>query len=282
MPRPPAAGRPLADRSPTDPPTATRPPAVRLPLPARVLIAAVLCGALLPVATACSSGQPGRTDSATASASATRPAPHAATTMLTAVQAQAALLTEADLGGAWEPTEGAATWRDGVLKAQTDAPECRRLLDALYTDEPLGTPTGTRAVAGFDNTDDQAQLRYQVLSLRQADVDRSLAWLRTLPDTCARFTATTSAGEQAVQVGELALPEVGDARQGLRITFTSASDDGDATTLTLDVAAVRVGDDAITLSDGALGALPSDTTVQAVTLGARRLTDVRHKSRAQA
>ncbi|MBY8867527.1 MULTISPECIES: hypothetical protein [Streptomyces] len=257
----------------------------RPPAAARVLPAAALCAAALLTASACSSG--GAPDAASATeAQASRPAAPASPTgaaMLTAAQAQAALLTETDLGAPWEPTEGAATWRDGVLKGHTDTAGCARLMDSLYADEPLGTPTGTRAVVAYDDADDQAQLRYQVLSLRAADVDRSLSWLRTLPRSCAQFTTeTTAAGTQDVQVSELALPEVGDARQGLRVTFTGASDDGDATTLTLDVVAVRVGDDAIVLTDGALGALPPDTTTRAVKLGVQRLTEARQKARAQA
>ncbi|GAA5057535.1 hypothetical protein [Streptomyces similanensis] len=259
----------------------------RSPAAARVLPAAVCCAAALLTATACTAGGGRDTGAAATEAAPSRPAAPASPTgaaMLTAAQAQAALLTETDLGAPWAPTDGAATWRDGVLKAQTDIAGCARLMDSLYADEPLGTPTGTRAVVAYDDADDQAQLRYQVLSLHAADVDRSLAWLRTLPRSCAQFTAeTTSAGTQDVRVSDLALPAVGDARQGLRITFTGETDeDGDADTLTLDVVAVRVGDDAIVVSDGALGALPPDATTQAVTLGVRRLTDARQKARAQA
>ncbi|MFL4949233.1 hypothetical protein ACJ6WE_18145 [Streptomyces sp. MMS24-I31] len=203
----------------------TRPPA------ARVLHAGVLGAAVLLATTACGSGGTDRAAGApSAAAAASRPsAPGSASPVgaLTTAQAQSALLTEADLGGPWAPTQGAATWRDGVLKARTDAPDCQRLLDALYADELLGVPTATQAVAGFDDADDAAQLHYQVLALRAADVDRTLAWLRTLPQKCARFTATTTrAGVQDVQVLDLALPEAGDARQGLRIAFFGASDEG--------------------------------------------------------
>ncbi|ANH92526.1 hypothetical protein A8713_16285 [Streptomyces sp. SAT1] len=287
-------------------------------LPAvRVLAVAALCAAGPPVLTACGSGQEARPAAASPSAAAaSRPAAPrtpaaptapAAPAGLTAAQAQVALLTEDDLGVPWEPTEGAATWRDGILKARTGAgtaPDCQRLIDALYADQPLGAPTGTYAVTGFDDGDDRAQLRHQVLTLRPADVDRTLAWLRTLPRTCARFTAaTTRAGEQTVRVSDLALPALGDARQGLRITFTGPrdsadgangadepdfggrEDDGDGTdttALTLDVVAVRVGGDALTLTDGAPGDLPSDATLTAAQLGVERLTAARDGTRAQA
>nr|BFD83738.1 hypothetical protein StreXyl84_31390 [Streptomyces sp. Xyl84] len=279
-----------------------RPPA------ARVLAAAVLCAGALPAVSACGSGPVERTAGASPSAAAaTRPAAPASPSAaaLTAAQAQAALLTAGDLGVPWEPTDGAATWRDGILKARAEtAPaDCRRLLDALYADQPLGAPAGTYAVTGFDDGDDGAQLRHQVLSPRPADVDRTLAWLRTLPRTCARFTATTTrAGEQTVRVGDLALPAAGDARQGLRVTFTGppdgadgaegtdeadgngsdGSDGADVTTLTLDVVAVRVGGDALTVTDGAPGTLASDATVQAVQKGVERLKAVRRAGRAQA
>ncbi|MET8247833.1 hypothetical protein ABZV31_27570 [Streptomyces sp. NPDC005202] len=254
--------------------------------PARVLPAFVLCIAALPAATACTAGLTGQADVPPSAAGNTRPAaPTSPITVpaLTDAQAQAALITEADLGAPWAPAQGAATWHDELLKAQTDLPDCQRLLDAVYADELLGTPTGAHAVAGFDDGDDEAQLRYQVLAHRPAEVDRTLAWLRTLPQTCARFTAaTTRAGVQNVQVFELALPDVGDARQGLRVTLTGESADGEAATLALDVAVVRVGDDAITLTNGGLGAVSADSTRQAVQLGARRLTEVHHQARGQA
>ncbi|MFB7599604.1 hypothetical protein [Streptomyces sp. NPDC056160] len=265
-----------------------RPPAVR------VLAAAVLCASAVPAVSACGSGQAGQAAGASPSAAAaTRPAgpvsPDPAA--LTAAQAQAALLTEDDLGATWRPSEGVATWRDGIIKARTTAaPDCRRLLDALYADQPLGAPKGTYAVTGFDDGDGAAQLRQQVLSPRPADVDRSLAWLRTLPKTCARFTATTTrAGVQTVRVSDLAMPAAGDARQGLRITFTgppdgsgSGSGGADVTTLSVDVVAVRVGGDAFALTDGAPGTLPSGATDAAVRRGVERLRAVRSSGRAQA
>jgi hypothetical protein len=250
-------------------------------------------------ATACTSGS-GDASTSAATSPAGSDTPGASTT-LTAAQAQAALLTEADLGAPWAPTQGAATWRDGVLKARTTAADCQRLLDALYSDQPLGAPAGTYAATGFDDGDDSAQLRYQVLSQRPTDVDRALAWLGTLPEKCSRFTATTTrSGEQDVRVTALDLPDVGDARQGLRIVFTSQPNTDDfydsewddweederntepTTTLTLEVAAVRVGNEAIALTEGAPGALPPNVTAHAVQSGAQRLTDVRRSARAQA
>ncbi|MGV9989540.1 hypothetical protein [Streptomyces sp. NPDC003374] len=257
-------------------------PRAPVPRAGRAVRAAVFCAAGLLAATACGYGRADRAAEAPASARATPPA--APATVLTTAQAQAALLTEGDLGPPWAPTQGAATWRDGVLKARADSPDCQRLLDALYADELLGAPPSAHAVAAFDDADDDAQLRYQVLSLRAADVDRGLAWMRTLPQTCASFTATTTrAGVQAVEVHELSLPEVGDARAGLRVTFTGESADGEIVpTLTLDVAAVRVTDDAITLTNGTQGAPLTDGVSQPLNTGVQRLTAVHHQSRAQA
>ena len=216
---------------------------------------------------------------------------------LTAAQAGAALVTDSDLGAPWTPTQGAATWRDGLLKAtaNTASPDCQRLLDALYADEILGEPSSPGAVVTLDDPADQAQLRYQVAAHRAADVDRTLGWLRTLPRTCGRFTATTTrAGVQDVQVSEEQVPQVGDAREGLRVTLTGGgagnADTGNADTgggnadagvgagvLTLDIAAVRVGDDAITVTTGGPGAVPPTATQTALQLGAQRLTEARRQ-----
>ncbi|MEU6604054.1 hypothetical protein ABZ922_03100 [Streptomyces shenzhenensis] len=207
------------------------------------------------------------------------------TPALTAAQAQDALITEADLGVPWGPTEGTATWRDGLLKAATDMPECQQLLDALYTEELFGDVPGTRAVTALDDGDQGGQLRYQVATRGQAAVNRTLAWLNGLPQTCGRFTAETqSAGPQDVEVAEMELPQVGDARQGLRITLTGepATEDDAYPVLTLEVAAVRAGEEAIVVTNGTLGEVSKDATDQALELGTQRLTQIREQGRAKA
>ncbi|OIJ69583.1 hypothetical protein [Streptomyces mangrovisoli] len=206
-------------------------------------------------------------------------APASAVSALTPAQAQAALLTQADLGAPWTATQGAATWRDGLLKASASAssPDCQRLMDALYTDQLLGAAAAPHATVALDDGTDEAQLRQQVTTGRPADVDRTLDWLRSLPRTCGHFTATTTSyGVQDVQVAEFPLPALGDAREALRVTLTGQPEDADAVpmVLTLDVAAVRVGDDALTLSDGTLGT-PAGTLQQAAQVGTQRLTAVR-------
>jgi hypothetical protein len=199
---------------------------------------------------------------------------------LTDEQAEAALITQTDLGAPWIATRGAATWRDGLLKATTAPPECQRMLDALYSDELLGAPA--RAAVGLDDTDTDAQLRFQIGARRPADVDAVLSWLGTLPRQCARFTATTDRGiVEDVQIVDAPLPAVGDARQGLRVTLASTAQDGQETVLTLDVAAVRLGQDAFALTNGGLGDVPNDATQAAVQIGALRLAAARQQGRAQ-
>jgi len=260
--------------------------------PSRVLVlAAVSAGALVSVS-ACGlivgvGPEPGaKEQSPKASHSAVHSAKPSATAPaapppLTEAQAQAALVTQADLGAPWAPTQGAATWRDGVLKSHADVPECRRLLEALYTDDLFGADAaGTRTVVGFDDAMDQTQLRYQVLSLKPAAVARTLAWMKTVPKTCAKFTAVTGRGAlQNVRVDEAVLPVVGDDRQGLRVTVTGATATGEQTLLTLDVAVVRVGEDTIALSHGGTGDVSADTTKAFVQVGAQRLADLRKQPR---
>ncbi|MEV5316668.1 hypothetical protein AB0K92_03155 [Streptomyces sp. NPDC052687] len=201
---------------------------------------------------------------------------------LTEAQARAALLAWSDLGEPWAPTQGAATWRDAFLKARAaegTAPDCQRLLDLLYAEELLGAPA--KAVVGLDDTYNEAQLRYQISAQRPADVDRTLAWLRTLPEVCGSFTATMVSGTvEQVEVADAPLPEAGDVRQGLRVTATIEWE-GEPVTLTVDVAAVRVGEDAFTLTNGGLGDVYSEVTAAATELGARRLAEVRRQGRVQ-
>lgn len=256
--------------------------------PARAVIAATLSAATLLTAPACSSiaglGRPVTAPRGHAStASPTTAATPAAAPTLTESQARAALIGAADLGDPWVPTEGFATWRESMLKARTESAEaeCGKLLDALYAEELLGADATTRASVGLDDPLDEAQLRYQVVAHRPDAVDRTLAWLGGMPDECGEFTATAGGGEMSVEVTEAEMPEVGDARQGLRIVLSAISEYEDAPVLTLHVAAVRVGDDAIVLTNGGLGDVPADATWAAVELGAHRLTEVRKQGRAE-
>ncbi|KOV73783.1 hypothetical protein ADL00_04275 [Streptomyces sp. AS58] len=257
----------------------------RLPAARTLLAGALTTSALLTVG-ACSGMQSWTAPrAAPASRGATAPvtAPPSATASpaLTEAQARSALITEVDLGEPWAPMQGTATWRDGLLKAKApdDRPDCQRLLEGLYTDELLGAPA--RAVVGLDGGYAQTQLRYQVTAQRPADVDRTLAWLKTLPEKCGTFTAVTAGGAtQEVEVFEAELPEVGDARQGLRVVLTGEQAD-EPSVLTVDVAAVRVGVDALTLTNGGLGEVYNEITTGVTELGAQRLAEVRKQARAE-
>ncbi|WP_405818999.1 hypothetical protein OG241_28015 [Streptomyces sp. NBC_01390] len=256
------------------------------PRAVRLLASALGTGALLTLAACTHDGYHAGGDTglkqARAAASPT-PAQHASASptapqALTDAQARGALLTDADLGAPWTPSEGAALWRDALLKATADNADCGRLLDAVYTEELVGEPAGARAVAGFDDYDDGGQLRYQVSAAHRADVDKRLAWLRTMPQKCARFTAVGPRGvRQEVRVKEVRLPETGDARQGLRLS-TRGELDGAPATLTLDLAAVRVGDDAIVLTNGGLAEPRTEYTVHALQVGAERLKQTRKET----
>lgn len=252
-----------------------------LALPLAALLATTACSAIatdkaLPAKKAPAS------PTTTSAAPTTAPPSPATAPALTPAQAQAALITDTDLGEPWTMTEGAATWRDGLLKATANAPDCQRLLDALYTEEFFGADAQVRARTGLDDTWNDAQLHHQVVADRPADVDRTLTWLKTLPKKCGRFTAATVTGAvQNAEVTEAPLPEIGDTRQALRLTLNGESADGEETTLTLDLAAVRVGDDTIVLTNGGLGDVYAEITQAVAELGAKRLTDVRRQARAE-
>ncbi|MFE1235363.1 hypothetical protein [Streptomyces tendae] len=284
------AARPSPTPAPRLPPgTATRP-----------LRAAALAAVLALAASACVGGGRG-TEGPVGPVPPTAPSPAVLPSaelppVLTRGQARAALVGADDLGETWEPTRGAATWRDELLKATAERPDCRRLLDVLYTEELFGTGAATapRATAALDDVDGGAQLHYRVTSYRATDLDRTLAWLGTLPDTCGRFEARDAHGAaRDVRVAGLTLPEAGDARRGLRVTVgDTAPDDGEDTRtdtgtdtgggiLTVDLVAVRVGDDAISLTNGTLGAPADDATRTCVEVGAARLTEARRQGRAQ-
>ncbi|MPY63117.1 hypothetical protein [Streptomyces spongiae] len=184
-----------------------------------------------------------------------------------------ALIGKGDLGTNWGTTAGAATWRDGLLKGEADRPECQELLDAVYAENLLGEPTGATAVAGFDDTEYGAQVRYQVGTYRKAEIDARLDHLGQLAEQCQEFTSTTASGRTYdIRVTPVGLPGIGDAGQALRMTVTGDVE-GEQGGLTLDVAALRVGDGAALLTHGGLYGINTDTTRQAVQLGAQRLQE---------
>lgn len=294
-PTPSAQGAAPATTKPSSATTAPpAPPATVRTAPvatSRSLCCAVLSAVLVLAVSGCGAGggrgagPPAGTTPPTAQSPATLPSP-ALPPVLTRGQARAALITAADLGEAWEPTRGAATWRDEVLKTtagRTDRPDCRRLLDVLYTEDLFGgsATTAPRATVALDDPDGGAQLHYRITSYRAADIDGTLAWLATLPDACGHFEAraeTARGAARDVRVTALTLPGAGDARGGLRVTVSDARTEE---TLTVDLVAVRVGDDALSLTNGTLDAPADDATRTAVEVGTERLTEARRQGRAQ-
>ncbi|MFJ4206178.1 hypothetical protein ACIP2Y_42065 [Streptomyces sviceus] len=251
------------------------------PRPLRVLAPALAAGVLLTTA-GCSDGADSGPDRADTTRISSSPLAQASPAALTAAGARAALVTEADLEDDWTQVKNAATWHDSLLvgkvdvadflTAKADAADCQKLLDRLYDDDLLGKPSGASALTGFQEGD--SRLLYQVAAYDRAGLDTSFAWLKSLPVKCDQFTATdTSGARRTVQVTERSLPKEGDARQGLRVTVQGSSG-GAPATLTLDVAAVRVGTDAITLTNGGLDGVDGDSTEQAAKLGTARLKDV--------
>ncbi|MFI6851172.1 hypothetical protein [Streptomyces sp. NPDC050416] len=206
-----------------------------------------------------------------------------ATATLTMDGARTALITEADVEDDWTQVKDteAENWHDSLLIGRVDvsdfltakaqAADCQRLLDSLFNDDLLGRPSGASELRGFQQGD--SRLLYQVASYERADPQDSLNWMADLPEKCDRFTVTDDGEQRTVQVVETSLPGVGDAREGLRVTVRGTTG-GTQATLTLDVAAVRVGDDAITVTAGGLDGGESDSVGQAVRLGTQRLKDV--------
>ncbi|MFF4249961.1 hypothetical protein ACFY1L_01980 [Streptomyces sp. NPDC001663] len=262
--------------------------------PARVLASALAVSALLTTA-ACSDGGDGGGSAASdvvaspvaeksraASPQAARTPTASPSARLTHAGAQAALITEADIEDDWNQVKGAAAWGDKLsigkvdvaafLTAKANAADCQRLLDALYDEDLLGKPSGASALTGFEQ--DDSRLLYQVAAYSPVRLSSSLAWLKTLPDKCDQFTATDAKGvKRTVQVTTSSVPKQGDARQGLHVTVQGAAN-GESATLTLDVAAVQVGTDAITVTAGGLDGGEHDSVELAVRTGAQRLKDV--------
>ncbi|MYQ31626.1 hypothetical protein [Streptomyces sp. SID4956] len=258
--------------------------------PARVLAAALAAGTLFATA-ACSGSDSSASPESDASstvaerglaAQTTSPAASESPSDLSEEGARNALITPADIEDDWTQVRDPREWRDTLLvgsvdvaafvDGQSDVQDCQRLVDALFQETLLGKPTGASAVTGFQQGD--SRLLYQVAAYDKAELDDSMQWLSELPDACDQFTLTGGdAGERTVQVIETSLPQAGDNRQGLTVTVKGESN-GDPVTLSLDVAAVQIGADAITVTNGGLDGADHDTTSAAVKQGTQRLQEV--------
>jgi hypothetical protein len=254
--------------------------------PYRVLAQVVGVG-MLAGAAACAANDPGYprgfpeaavVDETTGPASPTaRP-----TSALTDARARSALLRRGDLGGAWTGTQGAATWRDGLLKGRTGLPECQELLDMVYAEDLLGEARGGTAVTGFDDDEDGAQLRYQVGAYDKADIDARLDRFGRLIGKCREFTITGVQGQEyGAEVTPVELPGgIGDEARAVRLTV-SGDIDGEDGALTLDLATVRVGDTAVLLTHGGLYGIDETATREAAQAGAHRLQDLLNQEKKQ-
>ncbi|WP_314221086.1 hypothetical protein [Streptomyces zaehneri] len=251
-----------------------------------MLAVALAVGTLLAAAACSDDGDDSAsTDASTAASSAGGRTATASPsiTPLTSAGAQTALITAGDLEDNWTQVKTAAGWRNRMLigtvdaaqflTGKTQAADCQRLLDGLYDEDLLGPPPGPSALTGF--TEGDSRLLYQVAAYQPASLDQSFDWLKTLPTACDQFNAVASDGStRTVQVVEASLPESGDARQGVTVTVAGPSG-GTPVTLTMDVAVVRVGDDAITVTNGGTDGADHDSTEDAVSHGTTRLKDVR-------
>ncbi|WP_327187800.1 hypothetical protein [Streptomyces sp. NBC_01334] len=251
-----------------------------------MLAVALAVGTLLATAACSDDGDDSAsTDSSTATSSAGQRTATASPsiTPLTSAGAQTALITAGDLEDNWTQVKTAAGWRNRMLigtvdaaqflTGKTQAADCQRLLDGLYDEDLLGPPPGPSALTGF--TEGNSRLLYQVAAYQPASLDQSFDWLKTLPTACDQFNAVGSDGStRTVQVVEASLPKSGDDRQGLTVTVAGPSG-GTPVTLTMDVAVVRVGEDAITVTNGGTDGADHDSTEDAVSHGTTRLKDVR-------
>ncbi|MFJ9542879.1 hypothetical protein ACIRPX_37315 [Streptomyces sp. NPDC101225] len=255
----------------------------------RALACALATTALLATA-ACSGGGSGSRASDVAAsplaeaaeAASARAAATSAPPRLTKAGAQAALIDEGNIEDGWNQVKDAAKWDDSLLigkvdvadflTAKSNAADCQKLLDSLYDDDLLGKPSGASALRGFEQGN--SRLLHQVAAYGSAELSDAQAWLKTLPVKCDRFTATDSqGGKRTVEVTTGSVPAVGDSRQDLRVVVRGTAN-GEPATLTLDVAVVRVGDDAITVTAGGLDGAEAQSAGQAVTKGTQRLKDV--------
>lgn len=158
------------------------------------------------------------------------------------------------------------------LSAKAEAAECQQLLDGLYRDNLLGEPSGPSALTGFEQGG--SRLLEQVAGYDRAGLDDRLKWLDSLPQTCDEFTATDSDGEKrTIQVTEASVPDVGDAREGVNVTVQGTAD-ATPVTLTLDIAAVRVGTSALTVTGGGLDGGQTSSVERGVRQGTERLKTV--------
>ncbi|MFE7318770.1 hypothetical protein ACFU7T_37590 [Streptomyces sp. NPDC057555] len=228
-------------------------------------VATVLAAGILTATAACSGGSP----SGSATKSASPPA------KLTGSQAEAALISPSALGAQWNPASGGGTGRqDTLLRGKANKANCQTFLDRLRSGNLMGATPTAKATEAFTEPSKSARMTYQVASYAQADADKGMAWLKTLPNVCDGFTTADPSRNKAVaQVAQLSLPKAGDDRFGVRMTMVTTVQ-GLKTALTVDAAAARIGPNVLSVTNGGLAGAGDADTQQAVESGAQRLQKV--------
>ncbi|MGD3105486.1 hypothetical protein [Streptomyces sp. YGL11-2] len=184
------------------------------------------------------------------------------------------MISPSALGAQWNPATGGATRQDALLQSKVNKANCQTLLGRLESGNLMGATPTAKAAEAFNEPSRNAKMTYQVASYSEADADKGMAWLKTLPNVCDGFTAVDPSGNKAIgQVVQTSLPNAGDDRFGVRMTMASTVQ-GLRTTLTLDAAAARIGPNVISVTNGGTGGAGSADTQQAVQSGVQRLQRV--------
>jgi hypothetical protein len=226
-------------------------------------VSTLLAAVFLPAVTACSGG--GSSAEVSPSGSAV-PA-------LSQAQARTALIKASDLPAPWAPTGGAGSGNP-LFDGRTGKAECQKLLNALRDNDIVGRTAKAKADARFENTLNNSLLSYRVGSYELKAAEDGMALVRGLPQVCNGFTATIVGGTKAtVQVVGGSPAQAGEDTAGLTVTMETTVK-GVSATVTTEMAAVRIGPNVISISNGGLEGIDSSATARAVEHGAQRLKDV--------
>lgn len=192
---------------------------------------------------------------------------------VTGDQAREALVPGATLPAEWDPSGSGRGPGDELLDGTTGEAGCQSFLEDLRSGGLIGAQPGTQAVRHFTDQQTGGELDYQVAAYTKSQVESGIDRLKRVPEDCDRFTTTDGARKSVVQVVDQDVPEEGDESTGLRMTLATRADGAD-TELTMDIAVVRVGPNALVTTNGSLQGADSTTTGHVVEVGAQRLEDI--------
>ncbi|GAA1928425.1 lipoprotein [Streptomyces sodiiphilus] len=191
---------------------------------------------------------------------------------VTEAQARAALITDEDLPGQWSPADDGGTPAGRMLRGKAGAAACHDLISGLRDNDVVGPGSGATADRTFRGGD--STLSYQVAAYQEEAAVQGLERIKRLPAKCDDFTLTDAHGHRATaQVTGVSLPDTGDDSAGVRMVLDTEVE-GLAATLTLEVAAVRVGPNVLTVVNGGLDGADEEATRTAVDTGTDRLREV--------